>query len=157
MPARLMLVQFLAVLVMALIAGSVFGIWRGYNPAGFQPATFVEMHQGAVRGLNVLLPALGFIAIALTVLLVGMARGKGHILGLYLSALVLMVAAGLTTRLFNQPINALVMGWSAEALPADWARIRDDWWTWHLWRTGFSISALTLLLGAIMLDRPAAR
>jgi len=157
MPARLSLVQFLAALVLALVAGSVFGIWRGYNPSDFQPATFVEMHQGAVRGLNVLLPALGFASIALTVILVWMARGKRHILWLYLAALVMLVAAGITTRFFNQPINAVVMGWSVEAMPGDWASLRDAWWNWHLWRTGFSITALALLLGAIVLDRPATR
>lgn len=70
MAPRLMLCQFFAALIFALVAGSVFGIWRGYDPSLFAPATFVEMHQGAVRGLNVLLPALGFASIGLTLLLV---------------------------------------------------------------------------------------
>jgi uncharacterized membrane protein len=150
-----MLCQFLAALVFALVAGSVFGIWRGYDPTVLTPAAFVEMHQGAVRGLNVLLPALGFASIALTLMLVWSARGKRHVFWLYLSALLFMAAAGVTTRFFNQPINALVMEWSADALPADWNDLRARWWSWHLWRTGFSLCALTLLLAAIILDRPS--
>ena len=42
--------------LISLVAGSMFGIWRGYDPALYAPATFVEVHQGAVRGLNTLLP-----------------------------------------------------------------------------------------------------
>lgn len=148
--------QFLAALNFALVAGSVFGIWRGYDPSAFTEVAFVEMHQGAVRGLNVLLPALGFASIVLTLVLV-VARRNTQMFWLYLAALLLMVAAGVTTRFFNQPINAVVMGWTVEALPADWSVLRAQWWDWHLWRTGFSISALALLLAAIVLDRPARR
>jgi len=155
MNSRLMLCQFSAALVFALVAGSVFGIWRGYDPSLFAPATFVETHQGAVRGLNVLLPALGFASIGLTLLLLWSARSKGSVFWLYLSALLFMAAAGVTTRFFNQPINALVMGWTVDALPGNWSDLREQWWNWHLWRTGFSISALALLLAAIILDRPS--
>lgn len=148
--------QFLAAFIFALVAGSVFGIWRGYDPSAFTEVAFVEMHQGAVRGLNVLLPALGFASIVLTLVLV-VARWKTQLFWLYLAALLLMVAAGVTTRFFNQPINAVVMGWTVEALPADWSALRAQWWDWHLWRTGFSMCALALLLAAIVLDRPARR
>jgi len=157
MTARLMLCQFLAALIFAMVAGSVFGIWRGYDPTAFAPLTFLEMHQGAVRGLNVLLPTLGFASIALTLTLVWLSRGKGRVFWLYLSALLLMVAAGITTRFFNQPINALVMGWTVESLPENWSQLRTEWWTWHLWRTGFSLAALALLLAAVILDRPTVR
>jgi uncharacterized membrane protein len=155
MNIRLMLCQFFAALVFALVAGSVFGIWRGYDPSVVTPATFVEMHQGAVRGLNVLLPVLGFASIGLTLFLVWSALGKGSVFWLYLSALLFMIAAGVTTRFFNQPINELVMGWTVDALPANWSELRAQWWNWHLWRTGFSISALALLLAALVLDRPS--
>jgi uncharacterized membrane protein len=157
MTARLMICQFLAALIFAMVAGSVFGIWRGYDPTSFAPATFLEMHQGAVRGLNVLLPALGFASITLTLILVWSARGKGYLFWLYLSALLFMVAAGIATRFFNQPINAQVMAWTLESLPGNWAELRTEWWNWHLWRTVFSISALALLLAAIVLDRPSSR
>ncbi|NMG38854.1 DUF1772 domain-containing protein [Chelativorans sp. ZYF759] len=155
MNPRLMLCQFLAALIFALVAGSVFGIWRGYDPTLLTPTAFVEMHQGAVRGLNVLLPALGFASIGLTVVLIWSARDKGFVFWLYLSALLFMAAAGITTRFFNQPINALVMGWAVETLPAGWSELRAQWWNWHLWRTAFSIAALALLLAAIVLDRPS--
>jgi hypothetical protein len=66
-----------------------------------------------------------------------------------------MIGAGLVTRFLNQPINAMVMGWTPETLPADWEALRAAWWQWHLFRVGLSLSGLALLLAAIILDRPA--
>lgn len=149
-----MLLQFFAALLFAMVAGSVFGIWRGYDPLGYTAPTFVEMHQGAIRGLNVLLPGLALASIILTAGLAWLARGKGAILWLYIGALLLMVAGGVVTRLFNQPINAEVMSWTAGSLPANWSDLRATWWNWHLLRTGFSVCGFALLLAAIVVDRP---
>ena len=156
MGSFVMLLQFLAALLFAMVAGSVFGIWRGYDPTTYTAATFVEMHQGAVRGLNVLLPGLALASIVLTLALAWLARGKGMIVWLYLGALLMMVAGGMVTRFFNQPINAQVMGWAADSLPANWAELRAAWWNWHLLRVGFSVLGFALLLAAIILDRPYA-
>lgn len=76
------ILQLLAALVFAMVAGSVFGIWQGYDPTTYTAATFLEVHQGAVRGLNTLLPAMAFISILLTVSLAWFARGKGYPLAL---------------------------------------------------------------------------
>lgn len=153
----LMFLQFLAALLFALVAGSVFGIWRGYDPTAYAAATFLEAHQGAVRGLNALLPGLALAAILLTLALTWFARGKGALVWVYLAALLLMVGAGVVTRFFNQPINAQVMGWTSETLPANWAELRATWWNWHLVRTALSMLGLALLLAAIILDRPPVR
>ena len=152
-----MLLQFLSGLLFAMVAGSVFGIWRGYDPTTYSAVTFVEMHQGAVRGLNVLLPGLALVSIALTLVLAWLARGKGLAFWCYAGALALMVGAGIVTRLFNQPINAQVMGWSPEALPSNWTEFRATWWNWHLLRTGLSVLAMALLLAAIVTDRQPLR
>ncbi|WP_328517531.1 hypothetical protein [Devosia rhodophyticola] len=64
-----------------------------------------------------------------------------------------MVAAGWVTRQFNQPINAHVMDWTAQAMPSDWQVIRDSWWHWHLVRLGIGAAAQILLIMAILLDR----
>ena len=66
MPFIVSALQVLAVMLISLIAGTVFGIWRGYNPAGYSASTFIEMHQGAVRGLNVLLPLMGLATLLIT-------------------------------------------------------------------------------------------
>ncbi|MCA8867373.1 MAG: DUF1772 domain-containing protein [Rhodobacteraceae bacterium] len=149
--------QFAASLILAMVAGSTFGIWRGYNPTTYSAATFVEMHQGAVGGLNVLLPGMALAAMLCTIALAWLAYGRGPAFQLYAGALVFMVAAGIVTRFLNQPINAIVMTWTVETLPANWAQIRDTWWTWHLVRTGTSVLAMAFLLAAVIVNKPVLK
>lgn len=145
--------QTLAILLLALVAGATFGIWRGYNPAGYSAAAFLEVHQGAVRGLNVLLPAMAFGAILLTAILALRAGRQGEAFPLYLLAIVLMIAAGAVTRIFNQSINAQIVSWGPATMPANWGEIRDIWWFWHVVRTAISAAALATLVTAALTDR----
>ncbi len=150
--------QFVDIMTVALLAGTVFGVWRGYDPAGYSPAAFLEIHQGAVRGLNTLLPVMGAAAILLTGALAWNAKGTSLPFGLYLVAMVAMIAAGLITRFGNQPINATVMTWTAGAMPSGWEELRDTWWRWHMFRVGATIAALAVLVAAVLADvsgRPA--
>jgi len=145
--------QILALLLLGLVAGSMFGIWRGFDFTTYTPATYVEVHQGSVRGLNVLLPAMAMASIVLVLLLAVLARHRPAVWGLYLAAALAMVAAGLVTRFLNQPINARIMAWTPQAMPADWTALRDSWWHWHLVRLASAAGAQILLIAAIFVDR----
>ncbi len=145
--------QVLALLLVSLVAGSMFGIWRGYDVAAYAPATFVEVHQGAVRGLNVLLPAMAAVALALVLLLAVLARTRPLVLGLYLAAALAIVAGGIITRFLNQPINDQIMGWTSSTIPANWTTLRDSWWSWHVVRLAATLGAELLLIGAVFADR----
>lgn len=145
--------KLFAILLISLVAGTTFGIWQGYDPAGFPPEAFMLMHQGAVRGLNVLLPATAAVAIVLTILLAIRARHNQAVFSAYAIAVLLMIAAGLITRLTNQPINAEVMTWSAGSIPAGWEALRDSWWQWHVTRTVVTILAEIVLVVAVLFDR----
>ena len=145
--------QVLALMLVSLVAGSMFGIWRGYDITAYAPATFVEVHQGAVRGLNVLLPAMAAAALTLVVLLAVLSRTRPVVLGLYLAAAMAIVAGGIITRFLNQPINDRIMGWTPAAIPADWTTLRDSWWSWHLARLATTLGAELLLIGAVFADR----
>jgi uncharacterized membrane protein len=142
-----------ALVVTGLVAGSVFGIWRGYDLAQYSPAAFIEVHQGAVRGLNTLLPVLGMVATVLVIALAVIERRNRRTMILLLVAAVLLAVAGLVTRLGNQPINDLVMTWTPDTLPANWEAIRDSWRSFHLVRTIASIAALGTL-GAALVTAP---
>ena len=144
--------QALALLVLSLVVGAMFGVWRGFNPASFSPATFVEVQQGAIRGLNDLLPAMGAISIVTVLLLAFFGRGRPIVLSLYLAAAAAMIVAGLVTRFGNQPINAMVMSWS-KLPPAGWETLRDSWWSWHLVRLTAGIVAELLLITGVFADR----
>lgn len=152
MPTKTTALQVLSLLLISLVVGSMFGIWRGFNPATFSPSTFVEVHQGAVRGLNVLLPAMALVSILTVVALAWLGRGMSQSRWLYIAAAVAMVAGGLITRFGNQPINAVVMTWGAVP-PDGWQMIRDTWWNWHLARLGAGIAGELLLIAAIFTHR----
>jgi len=147
-------IRFVLLLVLALLVGAMFGIWAGYNPATLSPGAFVEQHQNAVRGLNVLLPVMGAVCILLTIALAVMAKGDTRARYLLAASAVCLIAAGLVTRFGNQPINAVVMTWSPQSPPANWMALRDTWWQWHVVRTlaGFAGLALTLL--ALLVRKP---
>lgn len=152
-PRSMSFLQFPAVVLMALIAGSVFGIWRGYDPGSWQPQTFLEVYRGAIGGLNTLLPVMGGLVLLMTALLAWSARHRGRAFAFYLAAFFLMASAALVTRFGNQPINAEIMTWTAATIPAGWASLRDTWWTWHLVRVAVTIAGFVALVAAVFADR----
>lgn len=145
--------QILALLLLGLVAGSMFGTWRGYDITTYEALTFVEVHQGAVRGLNALLPAMAAVSLILVLVLAVMARQRPAVLGLYLAAALAIIAGGVITRLLNQPINDQVMSWTPTTIPADWTTLRDSWWSWHLVRLAATLGGMLLLIGAVLADR----
>ena len=145
-------VEFANLLVAALVAGAMVGVWLSCNPAGLDATSYVALQQQAIRTLNTTMPALGGVAILLTLLAAAISRGDRVRLALLLAAAACFLAAGLITRFLNQPINAIVIGWSAAAPPADWTDFRDAWWRWHVLRTGIGIAGLCLVIAASLKD-----
>jgi uncharacterized membrane protein len=141
-------VRFLSLLLTALLVGAMFGIWLGYNPTALSASAFVEMQQNAIRALNVPFPVLGFACIALTATLAALTKTDKRARWLLIIAALCLAAAGLITRFANQPINAVVMSWSAQAPASNWAELRDTWWYWHTLRTAVAVSGFALALFA---------
>ena len=142
---------FLAIIVLGILSG--IGIWQGYNPTLYSQHTFLEVHRGAVHGLNTLLPLMGLATMILTLVLTLRSDRQTALRGLYWSTLALLVLAGLITRFANQPINAVVIAWTADTVPDNWTEIRDSWWFWHTVRTLVSIAALAGLVTATLAAR----
>ena len=146
------ILQAASLVVTSLVVGAMFGVWGGYNPALYSPSTFVEVHQGAVRGLNALLPAMGFAAVAMAATLAYLARGRGPVFWLHVGATAALAVAGIVTRFGNQPLNDIVMSWGTTP-PEGWQALRDTWWNWHLARLGAGLAGEVLLISAILADQ----
>ena len=149
-------VRFLGLLLMSLLVGTMFGIWLGFNPVALTEATYVEQQQNAIRALNTALPALGAVCILLTAVLAVLTKHDPRSRYLLIAAIVFLVVAGLVTRFENQPINSVVMTWSARAPAANWMDLRDSWWNWHILRTVAGIFALSLTILAAIRGQKAA-
>ena len=139
-------IRFASLLLTALLVGTMFGIWLGFNPAPLSSSAFVEMQQNAIRALNVPLPILGLVCIVLTAALAALTKADKRARWLLVIAALCLAAAGLITRFGNQPINAVFMSWSAQAPPSDWAALRDTWWHWHTLRTVIAVAGFALAL-----------
>ena len=49
------IIRFLNIIIAALLAGTSFGIWMGFNPLNLSPSTYIEQQQNMIRALNVLM------------------------------------------------------------------------------------------------------
>lgn len=148
------IVRFFLLLVLALLVGTMFGIWVGFNPAALSATAFIEQQQNAIRSLNTLLPAMGAACIVLAAILAVLSKNSRLSRFLLVGAVALLLFAALATRFANQPINALVITWSAQSPPSDWTQLRDQWWQWHIARTVAAIGALILVIIAILAAFP---
>ena len=59
------IIRFINLLMAGLIAGTLIGIWLGFNPMTYSVSTYLEHQQGAIKALNTLMPVLGLITIIL--------------------------------------------------------------------------------------------
>ncbi len=150
------IIRFVLLVLPALLVGTMFGIWIGFNPASLSASAYVEQQQNAIRSLNTLLPAMGAVCILLTVALAFMSKGLSPSRDLLFPAALFMIVAAVVTRFANQPINAVVMTWSAQAPAANRAQRRDEWWQWHIVRSLAGIAALALTLVAVLGSKPSS-
>ena len=61
---------------------------------------------------------------------------RGEARWLFLAAAVLLLAGIVVTLAIEVPMNKLIAVWDAEAVPAQWASVRDRWLKFHNVRTG---------------------
>jgi len=127
------------------------------NPARLDAAHYIIVQQQGIRTLNAVLPKLGALTIAVTVAAAVLARENKTRMALLIATALCFVVSGLITKLANQPINAVVMGWDSGAPPQQWTELRDVWWRWNGLRLGSSVTALVLLMAATLARGPAER
>ena len=151
------IIQFMALLLVALLVGALFGILIGFNPADLSPGAYVEQQQHTIRALNTFMPLLGAVCIVLTIILAILCKEDRAARYLLLAAAACLIVAGVVTRFGNQPINSVVMTWAPQTPPSNWAELRDQWWQWHIVRTVSGIAALCLLIWAVLLQHNPSR
>lgn len=140
------IIRFFNVVMVALVAGTIFGIWLGYNPKNLSAPTFIEQQQSAITALNTLMPLLGLITILLTLSSAFLQRKEKNTFITLLIAALFLILSGLTTKFGNQPINSIVMAWDMNTPPSNWIELRDQWWTYHKIRTATALIALFLIV-----------
>src|ERR1700755_2747142 len=145
-------IRFANLLLAAMVTGAMFGLWLACNPkSGLDGSSYIVIHQQSVRGMNTAMPILGLVTIVTTIAVAFLTRDDKTRLVVLILAVVAFVATGLITRFINQPINAVIMGWSPSSPPPEWAALRDSWWLWHVLRIVCGTVGLSLLILAALL------
>lgn len=139
------IIRFLNILLAALLAGTSFGIWIGFNPLNLSFSAYLEQQQNTIRSLNVLMSSLVVFAAIITIVSAFLQRrNKQAFITLLISAAFFIVCIFIS--LFgNQPINNIIMTWASGAPPVNWTVLRDEWWSYHILRTIAELAALCLV------------
>jgi|ERR1051326_2387633 hypothetical protein len=144
------LLDFANLMLAALVAGTLFGVWLFLNPRGLDAMSYATLQQQAIRTMNTVMPPLGAATIVATVGAAFLEREDHVRFWLRIAAALCFAAAGLITRLKNQPINAVVMTWRRYLPPSNWTILRDAWWQWHVFRLATGICGISLLFAAML-------
>lgn len=139
-------IRFCNIVMVALVTGTIFGIWIGYNPKDLSAPTFIEQQQNAILALNTLMPILGLITILLTLTSAFLQRKDKIAFSALVVASVFLIVSGLTTKFGNQPINSIVMTWDMNTPPNNWTELRNQWWIFHELRTLSAFIGLCLIV-----------
>lgn len=139
------IIRFLNIIIAALLAGTSFGIWMGFNPLNLSPSTYIEQQQNMIRALNTLMTILVFSATAITIISAILQRDVKQSFFPLLIASLFFISCILISRFGNQPINNEIMKWTSDTLPGNLSELRDRWWTFHIFRTTAELIALCLV------------
>ena len=137
--------RFLNIILAALLAGTSFGIWIGFNPVNFSPSTYLEVQQNTIRMLNTLMVSLVIIATIITIASALLQRKDKHTFVALLVAAAFFIACILISRFGNKPIQDNMLIWNINSLPARWSLLRDKWWSFHVMRTIAELIALCII------------
>lgn len=139
------IIRFLNILLVALLAGTSFGIWMGLNPMNYSASTYIEQQQNLVVSLQTLLVPLVIMATLVTIVSAFLQRKNKKVSIALLLAALLLLSCIFITRFGNLPIQTEILKWKANFFPENWTTLRDKWWLYHIMRTIAELIALALI------------
>jgi hypothetical protein len=139
------IIRFLNIILAALLAGTSFGIWIGFNPMNLSPFAYIEQQQNMLQSLRTLMVSLIVFATIITILSAYLQKQDKSTFIFLIFAAVFFIACILITRFGNKPIDDKVITWTKDVIPNNWTELRDNWWSFHILRTVAEIIALLLV------------
>jgi hypothetical protein len=151
-----LVVDFINLLLSALLVGTMFCVWLVFNPSQLDASHYIILQQQGIRTLHPIMPRLGALTVLMTVASAVLARENKVRMSMLIGTAILFILSGLITRFANMPINAIVRGWNSAAPPDQWTALRDAWWRWHCLRLGSGLAGLALLVLSTLARRPSS-
>lgn len=143
---KIAMIRFVNVILAALLAGTSFGIWMGFNPSYYSSSTYVEQQQHLILSLHTLMLSLVILATLVSLFSAYMHRKNKADFILLILAGVAFISCIYISWFGNYPIQMEMLRWRADTLPANWMQLRDDWWHYHIMRTIAELIALVLVV-----------
>lgn len=110
--------------------------------------TFIEMHRpmdSAMRGIGPIIFTVMISCYVLLALLLFIEKSKYKGL-LILAAIIFLIADTCIALLYNRPLNDLFLTWTPATIPANWSGLRDQWFSYHLYRNIFGTMGIIAVL-----------
>lgn len=139
------IIRFLNIILVALLAGTSFGIWAGFNPMQYSASTYIEQQQHLVKSLNNLMVGLVIAGTLVTIASAYIQRQNKDVFFALLLAAVFLISCIFITLFGNLPIQKQMLNWNATSLPENWTILRDKWWGFHVLRTIVELIALAIV------------
>lgn len=133
-------------LVAGLLTGAIFEVWLMERSFRGDGSFYTELKQLQIQALTVPLPSLGTATLVGGLVHLFLARKNRLAAGLTLAGVLCFAVCFAITKWGHFPINAQIMGWSAEAPPDGWAELAAEWRRAHDLRTLFAVLGFGLLL-----------
>ena len=152
----LKLTNFVALFLLALVAGVFWGTWFTLTRSieTFSPAEFIHIGKTIIANvawpMRILMPAcILFMLLSAWIYL----EKKSPEFFLSVAACLLIIIALLITLLVEVPIDNQIKMWTAETIPSDWGAIRGRWQCFHTARTFVSLASFGSLAIAIIFPK----
>jgi hypothetical protein len=150
-------VRYALLLFGGLLSGAIFGVWLMEHSFRGGGSFYTELKQLQISAFTVPTLSLGAGTVALGLMYLFLVRGNRLAAGLTLAGVLCFVVGFAITVWVHFPINAQIMGWSAEAPPEEWAQLAVKWRRAHDLRTLFGVLGFGLLLAGAVLPAKGGR
>jgi uncharacterized membrane protein len=140
----------LFILTMLSLMGA-FGVFDFiFFPVGYKISgtTFIQMHRPIDLLMRSIGPVIFTIMLSLYCLLailffIEKSKIKGFLI---LAAILLLLCNTFVALQGNRPLNDLFLTWTPTTIPSNWSSLRDEWFSYHLYRNIFNALQLFCIL-----------
>jgi len=110
--------------------------------------TFIEMHRPVDLAMRNIGPIIFTIILSIYVLLailffIEKSKIKAFLI---IAAILLLLANTFVALQGNRPLNDLFLTWTPTTIPSNWSGLRDEWFSYHLYRNIFNALQLFCIL-----------
>jgi hypothetical protein len=151
--ASLKIAQFLSIILIALVAGVLWGTWVSLarSMTSFSAELYLGIGKAMINNLAQVMAFLFVLAILATIVaLLYTPDRKSAAFYLTLIGLLFLIAALIVTLLLEVPVDNQTRHWTLATLPANWLAIRARWESYHALRTLLSLISLGLVVAGAL-------